>query len=1439
MKRLCSILLSLTLLLGLIPLSVFTASAETTLPIDWFTQGETLTVRSAEELVAALNRDTPVVSIDIVQGFTLNDNATIRYDGDYLENYHDTVVTIAEGVEITVGNGGAMGSAWYTYEGDWETGSLPNGRFVNNGSLVIENGGLLDGDFDVNNGDIRVCAGGEAVCPNVNNGGILVEEDGAYATSQGTKSVNHGSIRIHRDGRMVSRFGSTIVNETDGTIELEGVFDCGCHEDACWFENKGTVTGRGEVDLYGDANDMDAMIVYMMAQLGQTARFENWEDISIYRVCSASDLEELMAALPGDRVVAGEPVEGDMDTVVDLTADIEIPAELTGSTMGKICVPPDVTLTVSGQLEAAIENDGVITVPAGGCLATTQGGYIRNHNRITVDEGGTFISQMGGALLNEWDGTFTLNGTFYCGCLHMDGSDNIWFLNGGTVAGTGEILLVDIDPAGRPVENREEVVSRVESMIAGGDPAPKVSMMELLAGTIGDVAWVLEPDGSLTLYGEGDTGDLYEEGSPSVVVTLPWGNDITSVFIQDGITRIGNGLFEYCDQLTSVTIPASVESIGCYAFLGCTGLTEVVLGNPDATIEFGAFMFCDGLCDKDGFLVVGNTLCSYNGADPEPVIPDGVTRISGAFAFNSYIYRIVIPDGVTEIGEASFLGCSNLRSVTLPDSVIRIGMNAFGACEKLNRINVTDGVTEIEDGAFFDCKKMADDNGLIIVRGTVHDYVGESDRVVVPDGVTRIPDAAFMDIKNLKAVTIPASVTEIGDEAFTCWDNETQGQVITPGLTLVVTEDSYAHRYAQEKNIPFRFPGVEGDLDGDKVVTDDDAIYLLLYTFFPEEYPIRNPEDYDFDGDGDITDDDAIWLLLYTFFPEEYPITVEPVADRAALRVDLGIESPILDPALSYDTGSASLLVHLFSGLARWEEDESGRFTVVPDAAEALVEGVVNQDGTVTYTYTLRDGLTWSDGKPVTAGDFVFAWKRAASEELDADYAYLFEVVDGYFEGELNVSAPDDKTLVVTLYNVVPYWEQVLAFPTLFPVREDVVSDPDWAEDAATFVGNGPYTIAVLEWRERIMLERNENHVDAARVTLPSIEFTLYDDYEDYYYSIEDILDDFREGKLDVYNPVVIDDYDAVYGEFADEFRFVNSLGTYYFTWNANFDVLPAGSGLTGAEAEQARAEIRKAIGLLIDRNYITEEICAGGQVPASSFVAKGVTDLDGTDFSADTGYYDASAAAYAANVADAVATLKKYYTFDETSGKFTDVPALTYLFNNSAVHGAIGESMSDDLAGVGITMGLQAQSWSEFGASTANGDYELARDGWLADYDDPICFLDLWTSESGNNVAQLGKGEHANVRAYSLDLTANGYDVKVENGTWAETYDVLIAAIKTCTDETTRYALMHLAEDMIMDTGCITPLYYYVSVYMISENVEDAYATPFGTFYFMFASVK
>ena len=382
--------------------------------------------------------------------------------------------------------------------------------------------------------------------------------------------------------------------------------------------------------------------------------------------------------------------------------------------------------------------------------------------------------------------------------------------------------------------------------------------------------------------------------------------------------------------------------------------------------------------------------------------------------------------------------------------------------------------------------------------------------------------------------------------------------------------------------------------------------------------------------------------------------------DNSSISACLASEPDTIDPALNSAVDGATMLVHLFSGLAKWAQGADGKLEIVADCAEELVDGVENEDGTVTYTYTLKDGLKWSDGKDLTAKDFEFAWKRAASVELAADYGYMFEVIDGYADvwdvddegnaknpdAELNVKAIDDKTLEVTLASAISYWNELLAFPTYFPVREDVVKDESWATDPSTYVCNGAYTIADWNHNSVITLKKNDSYYDAANVTMKEIKLYLSDD-------ANNMLTNFKNGDWQLIDDVPTNEIASLKADYPDEFVVAGQIGTYYVCWNINAEVLPDTSDLEGVEAELARQEIRKAIGLLFDRNYICESIAQGGQVPASSFVAMGMVNPDGTQFyqtagdpdaNGYPGYYDVSKDSFEATAKAAFETLQKYY---------------------------------------------------------------------------------------------------------------------------------------------------------------------------------------------------
>lgn len=648
-----------------------------------------------------------------------------------------------------------------------------------------------------------------------------------------------------------------------------------------------------------------------------------------------------------------------------------------------------------------------------------------------------------------------------------------------------------------------------------------------------------------------------------------------------------------------------------------------------------------------------------------------------------------------------------------------------------------------------------------------------------------------------------------------------------------------------------------GDINNDNKVDTADARMILrmsvdLETWESIAEKCNDAARYDYrkaadpNGDGTVNTGDARQTLRAAVGIEVLPII------KQTLYVNIGTQPTTLDPALNTEVDAATLLMHLYSGIAKYAVTEDGAMKVVADCAKELPAGTVGADGKVTYEIQLKDNLKWSDGSPLTAADFVYAWNRAADPGNYATYGYMMSIIDGFAEmnaygndgnrlypdAKLNVKAEGNKLTVVTT-SYFPYFYDLLAFHIFMPVKQSVVeANENWAANANTYVSNGAYSMTQWVHDEVIVLTQNENYHNAASVRMHTISFNLNS-------STDTLLDLYDSGKLHFTDTVPFDEDMTAYG---DEFYTIGSLGTYFYAFNVNKSLLPSSSTLTGAEREKAEAEIRNALSLLIDRNYIVDALgMQNTSKAASSFVPIGLTDANGVgqfyenagssdDF---IGYFDTSADAYESNCISALTTLAKYYNYNYSTGKFTNFPSIELSYNTSSGHYYIAQCVQYDLGLYGITVTLNEMDWADFLTARTNGDLQLSRNGWIADYNDPLNFLEMWISSSGNNDALFGNGNHADVRAYSLDLTPYGIDYKVTNGTWAQTYDYLISVIYKTIDEALRFELMHLAEDLLMSTGAVMPLYYYTDSFLCDSSVQGWYATPLGFKVFMYATIR
>ena len=449
------------------------------------------------------------------------------------------------------------------------------------------------------------------------------------------------------------------------------------------------------------------------------------------------------------------------------------------------------------------------------------------------------------------------------------------------------------------------------------------------------------------------------------------------------------------------------------------------------------------------------------------------------------------------------------------------------------------------------------------------------------------------------------------------------------------------------------------------------------------------------------------------------------------LRINLASEPDYLDPALNSSVDGACLASASFAGLYTYNAQGV--------TAPALAEGYkVSADG-LTYTVTLKKNLKWSDGSALTAADFVYSWKRAVAPETAADYEYMFSGFDGYAEGNLNVVALDDNTLQFKLIAPCAYIEDLMAFPTFFPVKQSAVesysdwltSPGGWCQEAG-FVSNGPFVCTSWNHDVSMTYEKNPYYWDAENVKLEKLEFMLSADDNAIYAA-------YNAGNLDLIDSVPTDEVATLIATKNPEFHVVDELGTYYVAFNAKSSLFE------GKSAAQA-ACMREAFSILIDRDYIVDNIGQTGQVAANAFIPLGMADGNGGIFkeTAEAGYYDAYAINNdnAATVAKAKALLVAAgYKFGSDGKLSPETPiSVTYLTNQSSGHIAIAESIQQDLAVVGINLSIQVQDWNVFLEERKKGNFDFAREGWIADFNDPINMLEMWTTTSGNNDCQFGR---------------------------------------------------------------------------------------------------
>jgi oligopeptide transport system substrate-binding protein len=515
-------------------------------------------------------------------------------------------------------------------------------------------------------------------------------------------------------------------------------------------------------------------------------------------------------------------------------------------------------------------------------------------------------------------------------------------------------------------------------------------------------------------------------------------------------------------------------------------------------------------------------------------------------------------------------------------------------------------------------------------------------------------------------------------------------------------------------------------------------------------------------------------------------------ASGSQITLVLGPEPNTIDPALNSAVDSAIYLSHLFEGLYKYADNGQGRAQTVPGLAARAPQKTVNADGTVTYVFTLRDNLKWSDGQPFTAKDIVFSWQRLVDPTTVADYSYMIDMVKNANEimagqvnkSQLGVRAIDDKTLEVIITYDCPFFFEIMAFPAVFPVRESIINSAgdQWTFSPSTYISNGPYRLKEWVHNSYILVEKNPNYY--APVSGPdNIRFALMDDDNA-------ILAAFRNKEIDFIETPPVDEIPGLLA--SGDLKIADYLGTYYLSIN-------------NQKAPFTDPRVRRAFSLAIDRNYIVEQITRAGQKPASGFVPSGLYDAAGagSDFRQTGGdYYSIAKTDYDKNVAEAQRLLAEA-GYPNGQG----FPVVEYLYNTNDAHRAIAEALQNmwrTALNVNVTLGNQ--DWAVFLDTRKNGDYTLARDGWIGDYNDPINFLDMFLTGGGNNNSQYKNPE----------------------------FDALIAQAKSTSIQADRMRYLHQAEDLLLaQDAALAPIYFYTQPYMINPKLSGMYYTPLGYFFF------
>lgn len=522
--------------------------------------------------------------------------------------------------------------------------------------------------------------------------------------------------------------------------------------------------------------------------------------------------------------------------------------------------------------------------------------------------------------------------------------------------------------------------------------------------------------------------------------------------------------------------------------------------------------------------------------------------------------------------------------------------------------------------------------------------------------------------------------------------------------------------------------------------------------------------------------------------------------NTAGFTVQYGSNPETLDPALNSAIDGANTIITIFEPLLLINENNE----VVGGQAESWE---TSEDG-LTWTFTMRDGLKWSDGTDLNAKDFEYSFKRMVDPNTAAPYAETcLGMIDGFEEAAgfpdadgnptaepnpdaLNVKASDDgKTLTIVLAYPCSYFDKMAAFATMSPVQQATVeaNGDAWCTSPDTFVSNGPYMITDWTPSERIVLTKNPNYVggwDNSKIVSDTITLLLLEDSSASYAA-------YNSGEAVLIKDVPTDEIPSLTkAEDGGDFYVDTILGTYYVSLNLQRDAFKD-------------AKVRKALSLAIDRDYVANTIMQGTYSAADSIVGPGIVDESG--YFHDNGNAPYISADYEANLAEAKKLLEEA-GYPNGEG----YPTIEYSTNDAGYHVPLAEYLQQAWGDLGITLTINKMEWSSFTPARRAGEYDVARNGWVMDYNDPSNMLDLFCSGNGNN-----DGKYSN-----------------------PDFDAAIDASRVA-DSAEHFAQLHKAEDILMeDMGCL-PIAYYNDYWLQSPTLKGTWHSPYGYWYLQYGYIE